>query len=184
MEISKEKQAERALRKKIREQPLNKILIHETVRKSTGRRRVQFDYTECSTRTEQHTAHVTDINALMKKYAPDELAAYIAARNAHRVEITGHDFSTEPSLQDAKNMMLSMRAAYDDLPENIKNEFPNHLEFLKFIDNEANQEKMIKMGLLKPKEIKELTGEKEVKGSIPTEKTEDSSAASSTTTDQ
>mgnify|MGYP000138010005 CR=1 FL=1 len=159
MEISKEKKLEREQREKQRNSPLNKMIVHVTKR-DNGRLRIQFDYSNCPTRTEQHSAHETDINYLMKKYQPDELASYIAARNAHRQEIVGHDFSREPSLQDAKNMALQMKKAYDELPEEIKKEFPNHLEFLKFIDNPRNQEKMIKMGLLKPKEIEDLTQQK------------------------
>lgn len=134
---------------------LNELKIHTSTRKN-GTLRIALDYSNCPSLAEQHTAHLTNINYLMAKYQPDELAAYIAARNQYRQEILGHDFSQEPSLQEAKNSVLHLKTAFEKLPEDIKNQFKNHVEFLKFIDNPSNQEKMIKMGLLKQKQIDEL----------------------------
>lgn len=136
---------------------LNVVIEKVTVRPN-GSVRIQQDFSNCPTMAEQHTAHLTDINYLMKKYKPDELAAYIAARSQYRQEILGHDFSQEPSLQDAKNLVLQSRKEFESLPDDIRLQFPNHLEFIKFIDNPANAEKMIKMGLLKPKQVETLTG--------------------------
>lgn len=135
---------------------LNKVLVRET-RRENGSLRIQQDFSFCPTMAEQHTAHLTDLNYLIKKYKPDELASYIAARSQYRQEIIGHDFSTEPDLQEAKNLTYYMKKNFEALPEEIKKNFSNHIEFLKFIDNPANQEKMIKLGLLKPAEIKQLT---------------------------
>lgn len=135
---------------------LNEVIIRET-RRENGSLRIQQDFTFCPTLAEQHTAHLTDLNYLIAKYKPDELAAYMAARNQYRQEIKGHDFSSEPDLQEAKNITYYMKKNFEALPEEIKIQFKNHVEFLKFIDNPANQEKMIKLGLLKPAEIKGLT---------------------------
>lgn len=142
----------------ISEGKLNEVIIKTTIRPN-GTVRIQQDFSNCPTLTEQHTAHMSDINYLIQKYKPDELAAYIAARAQHRQEILGHDFSLEPSLQDAKNTVYRMRTAFEELDPEIKNQFRNHVEFLKFIDNPANQEKMLKMGLLKKKQIENLTTE-------------------------
>lgn len=131
---------------------LNKIITIVT-RRTNGRLRVQHDFSNCPTLTEQHSGHLTDINYLMSKYQPDELAAYIAAKNAHRQEILNHDFSVEPSLQDAQNVIYQMKRNFEALPDDIKIHFKNHVEFLKFIDNPANQEKMIKLGIMTKKEI-------------------------------
>lgn len=136
----------------VKEGKLNEVIRHYTKRPN-GTLRIQTDYEFCPTLAEQHTAHLTDINYLMKKYKPDELAAYIAARTAHRTEILGHDFSQEPSLQDAKNVVYQSRKAFEELPEEIRGQFKNHLEFLKFIDNPKNEEKLIKLGLVKKKEL-------------------------------
>lgn len=137
---------------------LNEIIIHEGVRPN-GTYRYALDFSNCPTLAEQHTAHLSDINYLIERYKPDELAAYIAARNQHRQEILGHDFSTEPSMQEGKNSVYRMKKAFDELDPDIKNQFKNHVEFMKFIDNPANQEKMLKLGILKKREIENLTSD-------------------------
>lgn len=131
---------------------LNEVIIISEKR-ANGSMRIAYDYSNCPTRTEQHTGHLTDVNYLMDKMQPDELAAYIAARNQYRREILNHDFSSEPSLMDAKNLIYSLQSEFQKLPDEIKNQFKSHVEFLKFIDNPANQEKMLKLGLMTKKEI-------------------------------
>ena len=152
-------------KKKIKSQPaigqidegrLDEIVYIETKR-SNGTVRIQQDFQYCTSLTEQHNAHVTDINYLMEKYKPDELAAYIAAKNAHRREILGHDFTIEPSLQDAKNIVYNLKKAFEQLPDEVRVQFRSHVDFLKFIDNPDNAQKMIKLGLLTPKQIAEAT---------------------------
>lgn len=133
---------------------LNEVLeIH--VHRPDGTIGVMYDYQYCPTMAEQHTAHLTDINWLMDTYKPDELAAYISAKNASRPEITGHDFSTEPSLQEARNITYRLKTAFEALDPEVKSQFKNHVEFLKFIDNPANQEKMLKLGLMTKREIQQ-----------------------------
>lgn len=132
-------------------------LLDEAVIKVTkrpnGTFRIQQDFSHCPSMAEQHTAHLTDINYLMKKYKPDELAAYISARNQYRAEILGHDFSQEPNLQEAKNVVYRSRQEFEALPEDVKTRFQNHLEFLKFIDNPANVDKMLELGILTRKQV-------------------------------
>lgn len=134
---------------------LNEVIILRKLRPN-GRPRLQQDFRNCPTLAEQHTAHLTDINYLMEKYKPDELAAYIAARNQHRQEIVGHDFAKEPTMQEAKNVIYQSRKAFEELPDDIKLHFKNHVEFLKFIDNPANAEKMIKLGILTQTQINKI----------------------------
>lgn len=131
---------------------LNEVITYETKRPN-GRVRIQKDYQFCPTLAEQHSAHLTDLNYLIEKHKPDELAAYIAARHQYRTEILGHDFSKEPSLQEARNITYKLKQNFEALPDDVKMNFKNHVEFLKFIDNPANQEKMIKLGLMTKKEI-------------------------------
>lgn len=131
---------------------LNEVIIIET-RRSNGTLRIQQDFSNCPTLAEQHTAHLTNINYLVDRYKPDELQAYIDARNYSRKEILGHDFSKEPSMQEAKNIVYRSKQEFEALPDDTKLHFKNHLEFLKFIDNPANAEKMVKLGLLTKKQI-------------------------------
>lgn len=134
---------------------LNQVIV-KTTRRADGTVRIQQDFSNCPTMAEQHTAHLTNLNYLIAKFKPDELAAYMAAREQHRREIVGHDFSKEPNLQQAKNVVYQSRQAFEELPDDVKYQFKNHLEFLKFIDNPANAAKMIKLGILTPKKIKEI----------------------------
>lgn len=134
---------------------LNKCIWKET-RRPDGSLRIQQDFSNCPTLTEQHTAHLTDINYLIEKHKPDELAAYIAARNQYRQEIVGHDFSVEPNLQEAKNIVYRSQQEFESLPEKVKSSFKNHVEFLKFIDNPANAEKMIELGILTKRKVEAL----------------------------
>lgn len=131
---------------------LNVVIIKETKRPN-GTIRQQQDFSNCPSLAEQHTAHLSDLNYLINKYKPDELAAYIAARSQHKREILGHDFTKEPDLQEAMNVVLRSKKEFEALPEEIRKNFQNHLEFIKFIDNPANAEKMVKMGLLTPDQI-------------------------------
>lgn len=134
---------------------LNEVVIVHTVRPN-GTIREQQDFSACPSLAEQHTAHLTDINYLMEKYKPDELAAYIATRNSHRTEIRGHDFSQEPDLQEAHNILYKSKQEFQELPEDVRNQFRNHLEFIKFIDNPQNEEKMIRLGILTKKQIESV----------------------------
>lgn len=133
-------------------------VIKET-RRADGSLDVSYHFDYCPSMAEQHTAHLSDINWLIKKYQPDELAAYIASKNAHRMEIKGHDFSHEPNLQEGMNEAYRLKQEFLKLPDNIKNQFQNHVEFLKFIDNPINQDKLVNMGLLTRKDVAELTSD-------------------------
>jgi len=141
----------------------HKLNVVDVVEKETGfshtgvrRLRVQFGYEGCPTMTEQHTAHLTDLNYLMEKYKPDELAAYIAARASFRQEILGHDFASEYSLQEGKNLVYKLRRAFEDLPEDIKKHFKSPLDFIKFMDNPNNADKAVALGILTRKQLDDV----------------------------
>lgn len=140
----------------IKEGKLNEVIIIKT-RRPNGTLRIQQDFEFCPTMAEQHTAHLTDINYLIERHKPDELAAYIAARSQYRQEIIGHDFSAEPNLQEAKNVVYQSRKAFEELPKELTQNFKNHVEFLKFIDNPANADKLVKLGLATKKEIEKIS---------------------------
>lgn len=135
---------------------LNKIIETRT-RRPNGTLRITHSYENCVSMTEQHSAHLTHIPSLMQKYTPDELTAYIMARNANRTEIVGHDFSIEPNLQEAKNAHYALKKMHSELPDELRKLYPRLVDFLKFIDNPENQEKMIKMGLMTKKQIANIT---------------------------
>lgn len=131
---------------------LNDLILTEK-RRPDGSLRVQFGYDLCPSLTDQSQAHMSDLNFLIAKYKPDELASYIAARSSYRQEILGHDFSVEPSLQEAKNSILEIQRLMQKLPDEIQRQFRSPLDFLKFLDNPANHEKLVKAGIMELKQI-------------------------------
>lgn len=133
---------------------LNQVDITVAPRKN-GTIRIQQGFDNCPTMAEQHTAHLSDINYLMATYQPDELAAYIAARGAGKIPIEGHDFSKEPDMTHAKNIALNLKKSFEALDPELQSQFKNHVEFLKFIDNPANAEKMLKLGLMTKREVQQ-----------------------------
>lgn len=154
--------------KSLKPEDFNKVIIKETVRPN-GSLRIQQDFSNCPTLTEQHTAHLTNLNWLIKKYTSDELAAYMAAREQYRQEILGHDFSQEPDLQGSMNVVVQLKKNFNELPDNIREKFRSPAEFYKFIDNPNNAQKMIDMGLLTKPQVDKLidpkAGIKEESGS-------------------
>lgn len=137
------------------DEAFNKVIIIETKRPD-GSVRIQQDFSNCPTMSEQHTAHLTDINYLIDRYKPDELASYLAARTQYRQEIIGHDFSKEPTMQQAMNVIYHSRKEFEELPDQIKYQFKNHVEFLKFIDNPLNANQMLQLGILTPRQLQNL----------------------------
>lgn len=139
----------------VQEGKLDELIINETHRPD-GSLRVSFDYSFCISKTDVTSAHLTDLNYLIEKYRPDELAQYIAARSQYRQEILGHDFSIEPTLQDAKNLIYKSQQEFEALPDDVRMHFRSHLDFLKFVENPANREKAIKIGLITEKQIEKI----------------------------
>lgn len=135
---------------------LNRVVVIES-RRPNGTLRIQRNFDFCPSMAEQHSAQMTDLNFLIAKFKPDELAQYIAARSQGRSPIGEFvDLTNEPSLQDAKNVVYRARQAFLELPDEIKLQFRSPVEFYKHLDNPANQEKLIKLGLMKRKEIEEI----------------------------
>lgn len=132
---------------------LGKVIITESKRKD-GSVRITEDYSNCPSMTEQHGA--LTVQQLVDRYKPDELAAYLAAKEASRQPIFGLDFTQEPDLQAALNTKYHYQKYFNGLAPQIKGMFRTPLEFLKFMDNPANAEKMVEFGIFKKAEVKEI----------------------------
>lgn len=120
--------------------------------------------------TEQHHKEVNDINILMSKYTPDEVAQILIAKGMNKQEILGHDFSLEPNLQEAKNQVYNIKKYFNELPDHIKRNFASAKEFLLFCDDKQNIEQLRQWGLAKKQEpIKheEKTSSEKVTGEPP-----------------
>jgi len=136
---------------------LNQVIVNEYMRED-GSVAVEYDYQYCPSQTDQTQAHMSDLNYLVAKYKPDELAAYMAARNSYRQEVLGHDFSVEPSHMEAKNIIKNAEDLINRLPAHIRDSFRSPLDFVKFVDNPQNTEILVKSGLANLKEIQKITG--------------------------
>lgn len=115
--------------------------------------RIQRDWSDVPSMADQSQRDENNINVLMEKYKPDELAQYLAQRNINRMEITDHDFSQEPNLQNAMNSAYEIKELFNSLDEEIKYRFRGKpAEFLKFCSNPQNQAQLEKWGLHNLKE--------------------------------
>lgn len=137
----------------ISEGTLGEVIVEHFGKNADGTVQIAQNFENVPTMAEQHAAHMTDVNYLMETFKPDELAQYMAAKSLNRPEILGHDFSREPDMTGAMNQVYSLKQNFENLDEDVKKHFKNHVEFLKFIDNPANQEKMLKLGLMTKREI-------------------------------
>lgn len=148
--------------REIKESDLNKLIVHEHKR-SNGSLRVQLDFSNCVSLTEQHSAQETDVNYLVQKYSVDELANYLALKpRAALPDLNdGYDASVELNPQNARNAVYAAKQAFNELPEEVRNQFRHPVEFFKFIDNPLNQEKMIRLGLIKKKDVQALAATQE-----------------------
>lgn len=135
----------------------NQIKIIETIRPKNkhyrGSVRIQQDFSTCISTTDQHAGHATDINYLVQRYKPDELAMYLAAKSQQKQKIEGYDFSKEPNLQEAKNEVYRLEQLFEKLPKNIKSEFPSVVDFMKFLDSKVNVDKLIDLKIFKKEEL-------------------------------
>ena len=141
----------------VKEGRFNEVIVIEE-RRPDGSLRVAYDFEFCPSLTDQTQAHMSDLNYLIAKFKPDELSAYMAARNSYRQEILGHDFSMEPELADAKAMVNAARNVMQMLPAEVLQQFHSPLDFLRYLDNPQNQEALIKAGILTRKDIKPVVG--------------------------
>lgn len=113
--------------------------------------RIQQDYSDVPTQTDQTQKDENNITVLMQKYKPDELAAYLAAKNLRRPEIVGHDFSQEPDLQGAKNQAYLIQKQFNELPKYIQEYFDHKpAEYLKFCENPQNHKQLKEWNLESP----------------------------------
>lgn len=113
-----------------------------------GEYREQQCFADCPSQADQSQRDENNINVLMKKYKPDELAAYLAAKNLQRPEIINHDFSEEPELMQAMNVAKKIEDQFNELPESIRVMFKGKpAEFLKYCENPKNRKQLETWGL-------------------------------------
>jgi len=114
-----------------------------------GEYRIQQDFSDVPSHADQSQIHENNIAMMVEKYKPDELAAYLAAKNLNRQPIEDHDFSQEPELMHAMNSAYQIQKQFDELPDTLKNFFKKPAKFLEFCENPKNRAQVEKWGLAK-----------------------------------
>lgn len=121
-------------------------------KRPNGSLRVSFIYDEVPSMTEQHGRQEADINYLVAKYKPDELANYLMQRFARKQPLpdlnSGYDYSRELTKQEALNVVADVRREYMDLPEDVRAHFKSPSQFMKFIDKPGQLENLVKKGFM------------------------------------
>jgi len=96
--------------------------------------------------TEQNHKDETDINQIVRKYNKTGLIDHLNQFEKQYGDMTGYDY------QDAMNTIAAANTMFEGLPSAIRNKFDNDpAKFINFVDDEANADKLVEMGLAKPK---------------------------------
>jgi hypothetical protein len=99
-------------------------------------------HTGLKTNVEQSGAAQTDINKLLEPAMKRGLLR-------HTVKFAGqYDDIPFKDLQDAMGIISKSKSMYEELPANIRKEFQSPVEFLQFVQNPSNAERMKQMGML------------------------------------
>lgn len=94
-------------------------------------------------RTEQNHKKECDINLIIKKYDKTGLISHISKFEGEFGDLRGVDYKT------ALDQVTRAGSLFNQLPSNIRNRFSNNPEkLLSFMENPANRDEAIKLGLI------------------------------------
>lgn len=97
------------------------------------------------TRTVQSEAESCEINNIMRKYERTGLIDHVKENGRYE------DLPGEVDFHEAMNLVSEAQQSFDDLPATIRKEFHNSPgEFLSFVENPENVERMAELGLTNP----------------------------------
>lgn len=112
----------------------------------TPRLRVLLAFPEGSGRTRQSFAAECDINNIMARFSRTGVLDFTNRREAQYGDVTGLDY------QRAMDIVVEAKTLFAELPSAIRSRFSNEpAEFLEFVQDPANVDEMVKMGLAKPR---------------------------------
>lgn len=91
--------------------------------------------------TDQHQMEDADINVIMARQMGPQV----------RKEPIWGDFTDALSFQEANNMIIDARRAFEDLPSKVRAEFENDpYQLLRFLENPKNRKRAEELGLVDP----------------------------------
>lgn len=106
-----------------------------------AKRRIRISF-PTEGRTKQSFKAECDINTIMARYMRTGLLDHVQQGAARYLDVTGADF------YDAQNLVAGARSMFFGMPSHLREQFDNDPgQFLEFMENPANAQEAIKMGL-------------------------------------
>ena len=100
-------------------------------------------------KTDQSFADDCDVNTIMRRYKKTGQITHLAKSQG----VFG-DFSDVPDLQDALQTVTEAQATFDQFPADLRRRFGNSpVEFYRFMEDPANMDESIKLGLRTRREV-------------------------------
>lgn len=98
-----------------------------------------------TSRTKQSFADETDINQILARYVKTGVIDHVKEHAGYA------DFPAPMDYQEAMQMTINAQIAFDQLPAEVRREFDNDpFQFLTFIEDPENVDRMAELGLLEP----------------------------------
>lgn len=109
---------------------------------SDPRRRVRVVFPDGGGRTKQSFKAECDINNIMARFVRTGVLDFTNRRQAQYGDVTGLEY------QSAMDLVVRAREMFAELPSAVRSRFQNEPgQFLDFVQDPANAEEMVKMGL-------------------------------------
>ncbi len=102
-------------------------------------------------RTRQSFTDECDINKIMAKYQKTGAISHFSRHSAR------YDFADDITFHEALNVVTEADRMFADLPSKLRERFREPGDFLSFVQDEANAEEMIELGLRDPVTPRERT---------------------------
>ena len=139
------------------------------MKRTNGTKRFQIKFDQNDGRTQQHQKDECDINLIIKRHTPEQIALMATQNEGQYGDATSIDYHA------AQNIIANANTMFNDLPSEIRNQFDNDPAlFLDFTSNEENYAEMRKMGIMSPELI--IVSEPTVSVSEPVSKADDSAS--------
>jgi phage internal scaffolding protein len=118
------------------------------MKRTNGTKRFQIKFDQNDGRTQQHQKDECDINLIIKRHTPEQIALMATQNEGQYGDATSVDYHA------AQNIIANANTMFNDLPSEIRNQFDNDPAlFLDFTSNEENYAEMRKMGIMSPEAL-------------------------------
>ena len=115
------------------------------MKRTNGTKRFQIKFDQNDGRTQQHQKDECDINLIIKRHSPEQLALMASQNEGNYGDATSVDYHS------AQNIIANANTMFNELPSDIRNQFNNDpATFLDFTANKENFAEMREMGIMSP----------------------------------